>query len=352
MKVRTKFNSLASNETIVMALSLDKKRKQEHIVIGPKSQVHLRIAEIPTAQVLFDQKRPLGTILFECEEQVQSDWNLYVHAPLSQALASWVGRKGAEQSVLEYLEPHLNSNNAVCKYAAHWAVNEYCNYITHQGSPDHSSLYQDSAANISRFFRHLILDDAKNSTVGKALQRVQTEMSINGLFMDSSATIWYPSRAQAREWLIISCSLFPAALYYLQRLQDWGFGFCKCSVCGKIFLAPNLHYNLCSTACRNVRNRQNKQAFDERAKGNGYDIDYKNTAQRLRNRLTNLKEQPNISEIELQKAQEAFDHFRKSALQKKKKIKTEEECTSFRRWMLQQEREFEHLCNTITNSAY
>lgn len=153
MDPRTKFTSLASKEPIVLALSLDKKHMREHIMIGPKSQILLRIAESPTAQVFLDQKRPLGTFLFECEEQTQSDWNLHVHSLLSQALDSWVGRKEAEQSAWEYLEPRLNSSNAVCKFAAHCAVNVYCDQITPHGSAAHRSLYLDSAQPASQFMQ-------------------------------------------------------------------------------------------------------------------------------------------------------------------------------------------------------
>ena len=76
-------------------------------------------------------------------------------------------------------------------------------------------------------------------------------------------------------------SFYPALQYYLKQLMKWDLCFCKCSNCGKVFIATSRHHSLCSKACRVEKNRQNKRMFDARARENGYDIDYKNTCQRM-----------------------------------------------------------------------
>lgn len=348
MKAEEKLDQIIAKEPIVLALSLDKKRQHEHIIFGPRSQVYSYLAGLTNVKLLYNDTRPLGTFLFEHEAQSAGDWNAYVHTPLSNALHSFAGRTEAFNSAMEYLEPKLNSNDAVCKFTSSISRSLYDKLLTILGSDDKRTEYLKTAANFSRSFKQQILGNEKNSTIAQAEKRIQKAMELNGLRADTTAQIWYPSHLRNNEWILISESFYPAILYYLRRLNDWGMCFCRCSNCGNHFIADSLHHSLCSDKCRQARNRQNKQEFDERARQNGYDIEYKNATQRMRNSLNRLKKQDNATESQIQKAESMLRSIRKDAIRQKKTIRTEADHRAFRNWLFVQEQQFDQACSNHT----
>lgn len=84
-------------------------------------------------------------------------------------------------------------------------------------------------------------------------------MSIYTQSSDTQARILFPGKVHHAEWLLISASFYPAIMYYLQRIRDFGLCLCTCSVCGKIYLAESLHHSLCSEACRIAQGRKKKR---------------------------------------------------------------------------------------------
>lgn len=338
------------SDPIIFALSLDKKRQKEHIVFGVSTQVRSYLDGLSGASVLFHAERPLGTFLFEIESQSQADWNLHAHSLLAEALVSPVGRTEKVEKAKKYLKDMLASGNAVCRFTACKSLSVYEYLQKPFDLTDKRSDYEYRAANISRAFKQVIWGGDKSISVAQSLKRVQKTLETNGFAPDTRAEIHYPSRTGQDEWIIVSDSLYPTILYYLSRLNDWKLCFCNCTNCKTVFVAPSKHYSLCSNACRQVQRRQNKRAFDERAQSNGYDIDYKNVTQRMRNRLSSLKKQPDVTTVELQKAQETFVSFRGSALERKKNVKTPEDRKEFQNWLFAQERAFEDICLSARDS--
>ena len=82
---------------------------------------------------------------------------------------------------------------------------------------------------------------------------------------------------------------------------------------------------------------QNKREFDERARENNYDLLYKNECQNWRNKINKATKTDEFPAERLEKMKEAFEAFKKEALQRKKKIRTGE-CGSkeFMDWLYQQ----------------
>ena len=113
----------------------------------------------------------------------------------------------------------------------------------------------------------------------------------------------------------------------MNRLNDWGLCFRQCKVCGKYFLAKSQRYELCSDKCRKAQALQNKREFDERARENNYDLLYNNKSQKTANfPIERLEEMKN-----------AFDLFKKEALQRKKAVKAGATSpTEFTDWLYQQ----------------
>ena len=132
-------------------------------------------------------------------------------------------------------------------------------------------------------------------------------------------------------------SLYPLLIYYMNRLSEWGLNFCKCKVCGKVFLAQSLRYELCSDKCRKQQALQNKREFDERAKDNDYDHQYKNECQGWRNVLNKAKKTPGFPPERLAAMQAAFESFKKEALRRKTLVKNgQSSLKEFRDWIVRQ----------------
>ena len=132
-------------------------------------------------------------------------------------------------------------------------------------------------------------------------------------------------------------SFLPLITYYLNRLSDWGLYFRQCKVCGKFFLAKSLRYELCSDKCRKKQALQNKREFDERARENDYDHQYKNECQGWRNVINKAKKTPGFPADRLARMQEAFEGFKKEALRRKALVKNKESSPEeFRNWIIMQ----------------
>ncbi len=93
---------------------------------------------------------------------------------------------------------------------------------------------------------------------------------------ETKLDLWYPDNKRAAECVAAYASLYPIITYYLNRLDDWGLHFRKCKICGRLFLAESLRYELCSDKGRKAQALHNKREFDERARDNNYDLVYKN----------------------------------------------------------------------------
>lgn len=335
----TKFDREDCAKPIIMALSLDKQRNCERIIIGQINQVDLWQAGVEDATVLFDEERPLGTFLFQHEAQSEDTWNEKV-MDLDDSLKFRIRRKKYEDTAWEFLEPELHSGDPVRIFTAYQCWYLYQEYRHRQGG----DVYRDDMQTLTRSFKQSLLRTEKACSPEQAWKDIQKSLGRSGSFWDSRIEIWYPGRYRDKEWLIISCSFYPALQYYLKRIQEWNLCFRRCSNCGKMFVAPNRHHTLCSTACHQERNRQNKREFDERAKINRYDIDYKNTSQRMRNRLNKLRKQEGIPEEQRKNAEMNFEEFREEAKRRKKRIKNAEDRRAFRDWLFDQERKFEKIC--------
>lgn len=99
---------------------------------------------------------------------------------------------------------------------------------------------------------------------------------------DARIELWYTGGGNPQtECAAVYDSFYPMIAYYANWLAEWGLKFCKCKVCGKIFLVESLRYELCSGKCRKAQSLQNKREFDARARENKYVLLYKNECQDL-----------------------------------------------------------------------
>lgn len=334
----------------VMALSLNREKKTERIIIGERYQVEFWLARCGGGEFYYDAELPLGTLLLEHRSQKSEDWNQYAGGLLLQALEDVESRGELENEAWSYLEPKLCEPDPITKFTAYQCWSWYHKYREWEEDAKASQAYGDDFQGLN-----LIYDSVLNVffdyriweydyDINHAWERVRRDLNQIGRLSDLRLDVRYSEQNRGGEWLVITDSLYSVLQYYLKKLMEWNLCFCECSICGKMFLAPNRHYSLCSKACHTEQNRQNKRQFDARAKENGYDVDYKNTSQRMRNSLNKLKKQAGISAERCAEVEKWFAVFRKNAVAQKKQIRNEEDRKAFQNWLFEQERKFEKFC--------
>lgn len=322
---------------IVMALSLNKLKKTERIIIAPMDEVDAWLAGTGELTAIYDVVRPLGTFLLEHQAQDRGEWSQKAGALLVEAAASLQHRKEKELAAWNFLTEKQNSHDMVCEFAVRQSWYWYKSCRTMLGSAEKSREYSDLFLFLVRSFKQSLWEKDGACSVDAAWNTVQRE--INGAVQSSieqRLALRYAAKSRGEEWLLITESFYPALQYYLRKLMDWGQCLCRCSVCNSVFIADSRHYSLCSEDCRRTQNRLNKQRFDEKGKENGYDQAYKNTCQRMRNGLKRI-EMPDMR----QEAEAWFKAFRKEATGRKKHITDHEATKAFMNWMFEKEREFD-----------
>ena len=156
--------------------------------------------------------------------------------------------------------------------------------------------------------------------------------------------MWYPVLKRSFECVVASASFLPVIAYYLHKIDEWGFVFQGCKVCGKDFLARSRHYELCSDECRKVQAVEAKREFDERAKTDKAEQYYEAAYYYWYNRLRKLKRGKTTDTEKVAAVEEAFKVFRKEAVRLKRQVKDKEMLiTAFSSWLIQQQGEVDRI---------
>ncbi len=336
----------------IMMLQLDRSRQRERIIIGEDRYKDFYPKGSSCFQPILDITRPLGSLLFDMGEEDSEEWNAKVLISFSQIMQSVSPNKHAEKAAYAFLIEKMNSDNPATKFAASQCAYFYQKYIklTVQSKTERAENFLFEAEFLRLSFTTKLWDSRSHYSIQPILDNVTRFQASHGSRTDSTLTVWYPGKLEEGEWMCVSGSFYPVLRCYLQRLVDWNICIRRCQVCKKPFLAPNNRYSLCSKACKKKRSQQHKQAFDTRAKKNGYDIDYKNATQRMRNRLKKLQESA-VSAEGVAQAQAAYKSICKEACAQKKGIYSAYGHREFQNWLFEQERSFEEICERIGQQA-
>lgn len=343
--------SLYQNPYIMM-LQLDKAHHRERIIIGQKLYMERYIRNASDTPPILDITRPLGSFLFDIGEEDFEDWRKRIHLDLSQISRTLFPNDQAKEAAHAFLTEKMNSNNPAAKFTAYQCAHFYQRYKDGSvaSKVDRAENYNFMVEFLILSFTKNLWDDAGQYSIQLILDRVARLQKNHRNRADSLLTTWYPGKLEEGEWICISDSFYPALRNYLQRLSDWNIHIRRCQVCGKHFLAPNKRFSICGKVCKRKRSQQHKKAFDTRAKKNGYDIDYKNATQRMRNRLKKLQKSP-VSDTDIAQAQTAYKSICKEACARKKSIYSDYGYKSFQDWLFDQERTFEQLCDHMKTQA-
>ena len=225
---------------IIMAIGIDREKKRERLIIGEEYQVRGLLNGNDSAAVLYDRERDLGTFLTEHQAQLDKDWNEGAIHPLVQASKNIMERRKLEAKAGKYLEEKLNPDDPIGYYAAYQCHSWYLD-----GKGKGTDWFEERAVCLTKSFKQELWADKRYYLMEDLIERVQGLVWAKGSDKDTEARIWYASRKRVQEYVVVTDSFYPAMLYYLNRLKEMGFCYCKCSVCGKMFLAASGHHSLC-----------------------------------------------------------------------------------------------------------
>ena len=309
-------------DRILFVLSLDRKHMKERVLIGEAQQIRFRLEGSDSADLLLDVTRPLGTLLVDFEHDTDGEWNRLGLAPLRDALHSnrWK-QPELERQAGDFLRGRYQSGDPVRTYVAARIWN---GYLLAREPRDRDAACDRFMVEVSVLMT--ALQDERPLEIDTETGKPKT-LDLNAPFFgraraaDTQLDLWYPAGRRATECVAAYASFYPLIVYYLNRLNDWGLCFRKCKVCGRVFLAGSLRYELCGDKCRKAQALQNKRDFDERARENSYDLLYKNECQNWRNKINKAARISTFPSEQLAAMRAAFEVFKKEALTRKRAVK-------------------------------
>jgi len=321
---------------IVFALTLDRKKMTERIVVGETSETR-RHLENGTGEIYYDQTRPLGQLLLSFEADKNRDWNvnaMRLYESYGKTFPFESARWKIAAPVSDFLNDKYKSGEPSAMFAAVRTWEEYLNCYNMNHGADIlvrrlSSLYRP-------FFIYTDNRPWHKESVSALSNVLRDE--------EAAVELWYPVAKRSFECVVAFASFQPLIFYYLHKIKEWNYVFQECKVCGKYFLARSKHFELCSDDCRKVQAIQAKREFDERAKGDDVEQSYETAYYYWYNRLRKLKRAKNPDADKIKVVSAAFEIFRNEAIKRKSMVKCREmKSKDFIDWLFKQQNEVDKL---------
>jgi hypothetical protein len=326
---------------IVFALTLDRKKLTERITIARSDEARMRL-ECGAGDVYYDETRPLGSLLLNFEGDKTGDWNknaAILRESYSKVFPLDTQKWKMSAPVGEYLREKADSAEPSAIFAAVKTRDEYLDCFNLNHGAD---LLTERLALLYKPFA--IYADYKP-------WREETAETLSRATFDgeSAVELWYPTGKRVFESVVASVSLLPIIAYNLHKIEEWGYVFQVCKVCGKDFLARSRHYELCSDECRKVQATEAKREFDERAKGDKLEQLHENAYNYWYNRIRKLKKGNAADPEKATVVGVAFKVYRKEAVKRKTAVKSGEMSFSdFATWLAEQQNSVDALMGEVS----
>ena len=321
---------------VVFALSLDKKKLAERVVIGRAGEARRQL-EQGGGEIYLDADKPLGSLLIGFEADPEHLWNINamtLRESYGKAFPREKGRWNAAAPVGGFLRGKYDSGEPSAMFAAVKTWDEYLNcYNLNHGA---DLLIQRLSTLYRPFFLYDKLKPWREEAAAALSNALRDE--------ETAVELWYPVAKRPFECVAVSSSLLPIIAYYLHKIEEWGYVFVECKICGKHFLARSRHYELCSDGCRKVKAVEAKREFDERAKNDRTEQLDEAAYYYWYNRLRRLRKGKAADPEKAAAVAVAFKVFRKEAVKRKKLVKTgEAPIQGFTDWLNRQRNEIDRL---------
>jgi len=322
---------------VVFALTLDRKRLKERIIIGRVDEVR-RLLNGGDGEVYYDEVRPLGSLLLSFESDSNGEWNrniLTLRESYKRFSPIKTARWDMVKPVQDFLTQKYNSGEPSAMFAAIRTWEDYINYFRKNHGAD---LLSDALFMLYKPFRvygeYKPWRDEAAAALSTALQNDE-----------SGVELWYPVAKRPFETVVTSSSFLPIIFYYTHKVKEWGYVFQQCKICDTYFLARSRHYELCSDECRKKKNTTTKKEYDERAKGDKLEQLDESAYYYWYNRWRKLKKGKHANPDKAAAFKVEFDAFRKEAVKRKTAVKNRMMSQAdYASWLVQQQ----ELADTLT----
>jgi hypothetical protein len=298
---------------IVFALTLNRKKMTERVVIGESNAVR-RHLKSGGEDVLYDRTRPLGQLLLDFESDPNREWNvnaMRLHESYSKTFPLESKRWEIADQAAAFLQAKYKSGEPSAMFAAIRTWEEYLNcYNLNHGA----ELFIDRVGLIYRpFFLHDNYKPWQKEAANTLSQAINDG--------ESTVELWYPVKKCPFECVVAFSSFQPIIFYYLHKVEEWRYVFQACAVCNSHFLARSRHYEICSDKCRKVQAVKAKREFDERNKDSKLEKVHESAYYYWYNRLRKLKQAKNPDMDKVLAVTEAFKAFKRDTLLYKSMVK-------------------------------
>jgi len=329
---------------VVFALTLDKKKLAERIIIGRVDEVR-RLLNGGDGEVYYDEVRPLGSLLLSFESDANGDWNKnhmllrdsygkeeFLHTVKKHILKMNITEKARWKMatpVQEFLQTKYASGEPSAIFAAIRTWEEYINPINEKAKT--ADAFTDK---LHMMYKPFQVYDKYKPWHKKAAAALSSALQ-NG---ESAVELWYPVAKRTLETVVTSSSFLPLIFYYTHKISEWGYVYLRCKICDAFFLARNRHFELCSDECRKKNAATAKKEFDERAKGDKLEQLDEAAYYYWYNRLRKLRKgkAANVEKAAAFKVE--FDAFRKEAVKRKAAVKSRKiPQADFSSWLVEQQ---------------
>ena len=319
---------------VVFAITLDRKRLKERIIIGKVDEVqwHLKHGD---GNVYFDETRPLGNLLLNFENDENGDWNKN-HMILRDSygkekllgIAKSV-RWDMISPVQEFLQAKYTSSEPSAVFAAIRTWEEYTNPV-HEKSKTTDAF----TGKLHMLYKPFQVYEKYRPWHELAV----TDLSYAIPREESAVELWYPLAKRPFETVVTSSSLLPIIFYYMHKIAEWGFVFQQCKICDAYFLARSRHYELCSDECRKKQAVTAKKEFDERTKGDRLEQLDEAAYYYWYNRWRKLKKGKAANPEKAAAFKVELDAFRKEAVKRKAEVRSRKIAfADFSAWLVEQQ---------------
>ena len=303
---------------VAFALTLDKKRMTERVIIGTADEVRRSLEyDRDEGDVYYDETRTLGNLLINFESDTNGEWNkngMLLRESYGGDRLKPVFEKERWKMVApasEFLRLKYNSGEPSVIFAAIRTWDEYLNLHKRKDASD------TLTGRLSMLYKPFMVYGEYKPWDKNAVNALSVALRGG----ESNVELWYPVKNRLLETVVTASSFLPIIFYCMNKLNEWGYNFRHCKVCNKYFLAKSRHYELCSDDCRKQKAVEAKQIFNEKAKSDAgeklYDVTYQYWYNRRRSLRKTNPSAVAAFEVEMRK-------FCEKAVKRKKALKNAE----------------------------
>ncbi len=330
-------------------------KNAERVLIGTEVDIKRQLEGKEDANLVYDETRPFGTLLFSLDTDPKGGWATAVymlmeaqklmHTPAVSRIASKSTAPDFEKIALDILSEKCDSEDPICQFVA---MRIWYGYWIHRGkkSPYDCAQFLQSMQNLIRPFssHHNYAEEMIHVTSNNSIFHHTKELEP----CDRQLVLYHIQNEVDQDCVLVDESLIPLEKYYLSKFDKWKKYIVRCKICSRLFMADTLRYELCSDECRNQARLNNLALRKQDEDISEIDRICMNASAHWYNRLTKIKNSVEYSQEDIAQYSSKKEHFLKEKRKKRQAYKKGRiSYTQLQNWLLQQEAEAQIALETI-----